>query len=659
MLKRLKQFIFKLKSSVLSVLFSILVVCFALAILTHSGTNEQVLGGAEEPLFSGSGFDGGQWLVISKFDGYQTKLDPTKISLGANPQGQNTSVNEKDRVSIRNLGYDIFPTGSTLDSTEAPIDSLHTFRRRSGENVMMRSTTSTLQYYDETQDIWEILKKGLTSGKSFGFADMNVNADLRSYTYFGNAVDDFARWTGETTNLTTGATSTAEVLFVNSTAGFDTTGTVVICETDVTYTGLTASTFTGASDTPDCALNRSVAQAIETFPLNPKGNIYLNANNRLFIAGIASTTQAVFFSEYGVATDFVGADLVVDGTGTSPGIFNLGEGGGGVIGMAMDENSIYIFAHSAIYKATLTDTLYTLTNLKPFDGGKSQTIGSIANKSIFTGGNSVYFATRDNQIMGLERTETIDFPQVVPISDIILPTTAQGNWASSTGIVFQDKAYFAYKASQNTLVNDTILVWNIKERLWDSPILGLNVTDFTIYDDGNGEELYYGDAISPNTYKINDTPVDFIFDTVANWRTKQLDFGSAVIQKEADNIFIEGYISSNTTLTISLLLDEDGFTQRYSTTVVGTDTDLVYASDSFNVFGLSAFGTERFGSNSDFSGKKKFRVYLNGFRRVPFYNAQLEFASDGSNQQWEVISLGIHWRAYSQPILRRLFQSFK
>ena len=69
--------------------------------------------------------------------------------------------------------------------------------------------------------------------------------------------------------------------------------------------------------------------------------------------------------------------------------------------MAQDEKIIYLFKKSIIYRATLTDSLYTLQALKPFDG-KSQTSGAQNSEGTFVGGNGVIFETPDNQIVSLQ-----------------------------------------------------------------------------------------------------------------------------------------------------------------------------------------------------------------------------------------------------------------
>jgi hypothetical protein len=600
-----------------------------------------------------------QWTVIKDFQGYYTKLDETKIPNGANGRGQNTTANNGDRISIRNQGYEIFPSTDTASTTMQRIGAVHTFRTKDGSNILMRTRSTFVEYFEETGDSWTILKGGYTTNQDFGFADYNKTTDITSYVYFGNGVEDFSKWTGVHTTLTQIATSGASVLFVTDAGDFGNTGTVTVCGAEEAYNSKTATTITlsGAVST-ECASGSGIPESVETHATNPKGNIYIAFDNRLIIAGIASTSQAVYFSKYGAPTDFLNADLVSAATDADADIFNLVEGGGAVTGLAMDENSLYIFKRSIIYKVTLTDTDYTVTQLKPFDG-RSQTTGLISKDGTFSGGNEVFFVTPDNQIMAIQRVEGVDYPQIVPISDNIKNTVANMKFDNTSGIVFRDKAYFTAKSDIDANSNNTVLVWNIREKMWDSPTIGWNVENFTVYDDGTSEELYVADAIAPNIYKVGNEKQDGIFEIKANWRSKQFDFGIPESLKEINNVYVEGYITPNTTLTISLLLDEDGYTQTFTTEFAGTETDYIFNRDGFNSFGFSSFGSKRFGGGGVDDLNRKFRIYLGkNFRASPFYNAQIEFASEGLNDSWEVTAVGFDVAEYTKPHDRNLFKAF-
>ncbi len=623
--------------------------------LKNNQPNQEITG-----IATYTGERGGTWYNYDQFTGFKTKLDPEKIDDGANANGQNTTINGGDRISIRPQGYDLFPNSGTVSTTPNPVTSLHTFRMRDGTNILMRAEDSVVEYYEQGNSTWETLSTGYTSGYKFGFADNNINTDLTSYVYFGNSIEPLNRWTGQKT-LTNGAvTAGAATVVVDSTAGFLASGSITLCGYTEAYSSKNATTFTltGTADA-NCADNKGVAEAISTLASAPKGNILMTADNRLWISGNTTTPQAVFFSKYGDATDFTTTTVISDNTDVSSGIFNLGEGGGGVTGMIQDESAIYMFKRSIIRRATLNDTTYTLGTLKPFDG-RSQTIGAVGGNAIFTSGNEVFFITPDNQIMRLARVEGLDYPQVLPISDIIKPTIDAADFSSSTGIVFKSKAYFAAKSSRGISANDTVFVYNLQTQSWDSPIVGWQVGDWTVYDDGSGEALYFGDAVTANVYKITDDSYDYIYDVAASWRSKQFTFGAPAVQKTIDNFYVEGYISKNTNLTISLLLDENGYTQSYTTVLHGASSTYTYGSESFNLFGLSPFGYERFGSNADQSGKQKFRVYLNkSFTPKPFYNASVEFASDQQGASWEITNFALNVKPFTQQINSSLFKDFR
>lgn len=629
---------------------AIVAALFVASLVASQSQPDGQFSGAEN--FGGSTPDA-QWLIIDRFSGYETKADPSKISLGSNPVGQNTVINDGDRVSIRDFGSTVLGTAST---TAEGIRSMHTFRKRSGENILLANSGQMLLYYEEGNDSFEVLKGGYTRDQKFGFADFNVNADLQSYVYFGNATEAFARWTGNHT-LTNGAVSGgAGSVTVDSTEGFPDSGTIIYCGTEIAYSAKNSTSFTVAS-AHACADNRGVAQAVQTYPTNPRGNIYLTANNRLFISGVASSTQAVFFSAYTDATTFSSSAIVTDGTDTSSGIFNLGEGGGGVTGMVLDEGSIYIFKKSIIYKATLNDTLYTLVPLKSFDG-KSQTTGALTSGNVFTGKNGVYFVTPDRQIMALSRIEEVDYPQITPISEIIKPSIESSNFATSTGVFWQNNAYIS-AISEGSTKPDVVFSYNTKVGAWESPIIGWSVGAWTIYDDGTGEALYFGDYNTANVFKVTEGAIDNELGVTANWRTKRLDFGAPHLLKEIENVYVEGYVLDSTTdLTFSLLLDEDGYTQTFTTTFDGTETTYLYGSNDFNLFGFHPFGYKQIGS-SEQSGKKKFRVYLNkALTRTPFYSAQFEAAIDGVNQYFEITEIGFRYRLHSQPEKPSLYRNF-
>ena len=648
-----------IKSIIITALVFVLLLVTLLFLPEPANTQETLSSSNIDEDILGANFPDAQWTIINSFDGYITKFDESKIPQGANGKGQNTTVFNGDRIGIREIGYELFPSGTASTSASA-IKGLHTFRKRDGTNIMIRNYSTVLEYYDTNTSGWETLKTGYTVDQTFGFADITVGSEVSSFVYFGNAVESAGRWSGNHTQLNGAVTATSSptTIIVDSTTGFLATGTIEYCGTELAYSAKGATTFTVAT-AHACDDNDRLIEAVEETAANPKGNIYLAHDNRLWISGVASSTESVFFSAYGDANDFTSAALAIAATDALPGFFALGEGGGPVTGLVQDENSVYIFKKNVIRKATLSDTEYTLTTLKSFDGGKSQTTGLTSKNGLFTGGNAVFFMSPDNQIQQLSRIEGVDSPQIAPISDIIKFTADNLDFSSASGIVFRNKAYFTLKSSTDASLNDTILVWDIKNSIWDSPITGFNANEFTIYNDGTSDELYFGSSASTNVYKVNNTAIDDIYGVTASWRSKRFNFGAPHLLKDMTDLYVEGLISDNTTLTITLLLDEDGNTQSFTTDLKGTDTSYLFSSPEFNTIGLTSFGSSRFGTNDDQSGKKPFRINLTEFRALPFYNAQIEFSSDGEAEEWEILVIGMKTRINSSEELRRLQKPFR
>lgn len=686
--------------------------------------------------------DGTKWVIYDQFSGLNTVDDPEKVKDSEWVEGGNVSFNNGDRLSLRNLGYEQFGSLSAFGTTD-PITSLHTFRRRDGQAIMMASFGTYLVYFNPSSLTWEPLKVDCTSGKVFGYADYTLHTDTSSYVYFGNGVDMFARWSGNYAKLTQAISIGDTVVHLDSIAGWPMTGSTYIngvVHAYIQYGSITGATVSnvgagyhandvltvvqagGATGTikvnsvdgsgkitaisvltggtgyhPEADLTTSVAPAggtgakitithvnsgntinlstiagsvlangrglseyinIQSGATFPIGNIYLMANNRLFISGVSGSPQAVYFSKYGDPLDFSSTSLVTGSTATASGTFNLAEGGGAVTGMVFDEGSIYAFKQSMIYKITLSDSLYVLQQIKPFDG-KSQTIGGIAQKCIFTGSNYVFFTTPDRQIMSLERVESVDYPQNVPISLNIMPSIKKAKFDVAAGITFNDIAYLSFKSSDKVDNNDVVYPWNISNKFWNAPITGWNASDFTVYNNGTTEDLYFGSSNNTNIYKVIEENRDDIYDVKGLIKSKQFTFGLPQSQKIMTDLFIEGYITEDTELGITLYLDDDGYTQTFSTVLSGKEKDFQFSKGLYNTFGVNPFAVEVLGSNDDFTWLTKFRIYLNkNFRLKPFYNCQIEFSSEGKNQNWEVIQYGFKVGQYSQEENRKLFKIF-
>jgi len=653
-----------------------------------------------------------KWAVTQDFsDGFQAKRDQTQVAPGALIVGsQNVSITDGDRIGVRPGSV----MDGDDSSATTPITSMHTFIRRDGTNIQMRAYGTVLEYKHPTLGTWQNLLTGLISGQKFGFADFNVNADNSEQTYFCNAVDPYFQWTGSYTLLngalsggettvtvdsvlqdqvyysgTASSTSTTHVdianadwaadlwdnFYVRITSGAQsgkiskisaTTDTRVtftaitglsdtptfeirrvayndssrkklrIGTSDVTYTGFGSdTTFTGCSGVPAASDNAAVTQYAAPVNSAPRGNILLVEKTRMFIAGVKKAPSAWFHSTVGDATSFSG--------GTS-GIVDFPEKGGPITGAGIQEGFIYTGKQNNVLTLSFTqdgnnlpvrDTLVEAPNVGPsnFQG-------------VFKVDNQLYFTTLDGAVKSIGRVQNIDMPQALQLSDPISDFVKDLSFVDAQGIFYKQKAYIACRTATAT-ANDIVLVYNFQKRAWEAPIIGWSVGAWNIYNN----DLYFGSAIKPVTYKVDFTRFDDDgqpYAAIARFAFN--NFGSATNPKNFSQLFMEGYISENTSLNIRVLYNYGGTQEERSSTLSGTEADYIVGSTNFNALGLSPLGEEPLASTLEtISDLQKFRMYLTTEQQA-FYEISVEVSTDTAGSQWELLRFAWDTKLLPNPV---------
>ena len=457
---------------------------------------------------------------------------------------------------------------------------------------------------------------------------------------------------------------------------YDYTGgnSVTIGGTSYVYTGgAYGNVLTGVSTLPALTAGTAVAQSVaaSTNPLSITansgsgttgfGNKLFSMFGRLFVYGVKGLEQSIYASEVNNASNFT---IPGSPVATSPLVIVLGEGGGSVTDISSDEQGMYIAKNSIVYTQT-SDFTVPPAPLKPFDN-KSQTMG-VLEGTFFTSNNAVFFVTPDGQIMSLQRLSNINYPQAVPISDIIKPTFSLSLNDSANGVVYKNIAYLATKNTVNSTFNDKVYVWDIQNSIWDNPISGWTVNDWVIYKNSNIEQLYWSDSTSPTIWLVNENSVDAVngtagqFNVNSLWLSKQFTFGQPQCLKDCEGFFIEGYTYSNSNFGIMLLSDDNGFTQMLSTTFLGVETSYQFdvATTTEYPFGENPFGENPFSGTSPSINKIKFRIYLNEFVKMKnFYNLQLALYSSDQNDLWEVTTFGFLISTASEETRKSLTRKF-
>jgi len=670
-----------------------------------------------------------KWQIVEKFDdGFLQKRDVTQMPAGALIVGsQNVVITDGDRIAVRE-GTNIFGASST---NTTPITSMHTFRKRNGSEIMMRSYDEVLEYYHPDTAAWENLNDGYTAAQEFGYADHNVNTDNEDFVYFGNAVEPYTRWNGVIT-LLDGALSGGETevtvdtvlsddVFYSATASATTTTTLDIASpawgTDlwngfyvyitsgaqagkiskitattsnqitfgaiaglsgtptfeirkvrfadsggaaqqrlrigtstVTYTGFDDyQTFSGCSNVPAASDDAAVCQAVYELADQqyPRGNIFLVYNTRMFVSGVKGQESTIYYSAIADATDFTFSS---PRTADEGGTIDTPEGGGPITGLELQEDVIYIFKENLVKTLTFTQDANDLPQIQPLI--ESVQMGPLTNKSVFKVDNQVYFVTREGGVKNIGRSRDYDYVQSKQLSDPIVGFVDDKVFTDAAGVYYKQKAYVACQQADGTF-NDLVLPFNFQKGAWEAPIYGINASCFTVYDN----KLYYGSATTPEVYEMevddryddNGAPIEAIARFAYN------NYGAPANPKEYESVFMEGYISETTTITVNVRYNYLGAQETRTVELSGTEEDYIIENFNVNVLGRFQLGVQPLGGIVPEDDRptelSKFRIYFQTTRQ-PFYELSIEVGSNTEGAEWEILRFGTDAKMLPNPVTK-------
>lgn len=575
-------------------------------------------------------------LESKKFIGYNTRDDITELK-GGFPIGQNIVFTDGGKPTLR-PGYE--PVGAENLSAETPITRAWRFERRDGVEIELRSYDDELEYMiDGVMTDWKRLKNGFTVNKKFTFAVLSKATNINSEIRFCNGVEDWYVWTG-VYGLVASFDDTAHTLTLQGTTtlanlGFPASGTVIVNGVEITYTSIATQVFSGCSAMSGIVAGDicTASPTVESGLANFKSSVGIAHDGRIH-ARLETKQSVSDYSKLDNPSDWSAG--ATDGDGGAKEL----EGGGPITAYARDEQKLYIFKKRTIKSLEYTQVgtrvdVPKWATLKPGDD-KSTTVGAVGDKSTFHAPNAIIFVTEDKEMLMLKRQEYLDYPQQISLSDPIKPTFLKGVHDDASGIVYKSKIWYAYKQDENSTYNDTVIIYDLIRNRWFTPIIGWNVSDWTVINN----ELHWHSSITPNTYKVIDDKTDNTQAFTSVLRTHSEDFGLPNWQKNVGELLLELYMTENTEIQLNILYDEDGYTENVMTTIKGTDTGNIINSQSYNPFGASAFGTEQFGSNANISGMKKYRYIIPLKANNEFYNIALQLTTVGAGMNYELIRYG-------------------
>jgi hypothetical protein len=615
--------------------------------------------------------------IIDKFSyGYRNREDQTNLPASVLVVGsQNVLTNVAERIQAR-AGYVLDGSASSVAS---PIDSSYnTNMVLSGERNLRsyfatpgNASSGVLQYryVDANGTVtWRNLLSSLT-GTKFNYTLWWDKNETLNEILMVNGTANVFEWGGGITTIasvtnntitTTGTKTWAQLGFYASNSSHA-TRKITINGVDYTYTGgETTTTLTGVSPGPvgsvnvgDIAHQTPITTASASLTsMNLAQNDLIQASNRQLWLG-SLNDQTIYVSKINNYKDFSLSSTNVSGFGQQ---FQLDAAPVAFINL---ENAFTISAgHSQWYQITLATSTYTdnsnpaapvvynvdtwtVARLKTNDNAAAQSQAMVSAMK-----NDVIFISREPTLDTLGRVEQIlGTTQTTNMSD---PIKLDFDSYDFTGASIFYNRYFIYIAIPKAGI---VRIYNIVKSYWEAPQT-IPVTSFYTVNEvlyghssttAESYQLFTGraDRVDPVTNPLGNA---FLINATFSYQ----NYGSPFTLKNFNKFYVEGYISSNTNLTLGITYDINGCATPTKYTINGNNSQYVCLGTGSGTkddasLGKQPLGKYPLGGNIDVSGGNvlppKFRI-IQTFPRLDFFEVQYSFSTNSPNQNFEILRFG-------------------
>lgn len=417
-----------------------------------------------------------------------------------------------------------------------------------------------------------------------------------------------------------GGYASGSVKFNNTTDGW-----VAIATIDFFFKTVTATTSPTVGEIIHQGLRTTANSVIAGLPDTFENDLISILYNQLYIGSFVD--RSVYVSAQNSITNFAfssprtpaqGALITLDAT---------------PVGFVPQEESMYITAGQSLwYQITFTlsaDLQNEVLNIQRLKTGEQQAAQSQA--LITKNKNDVVFITNEPTVVSLGRIELVERPQTKNLSDPIKNDMESYDFTDGSTMYFQDNMYIAVPAE------GVVRIWNIAKGWWEAPQI-LPISRFAIIDGA----LYGHSSVVPETYKLFDGMNDNGAPINAKAFFSYQQFGDRANYKHFDEFYSEGYISSNTTLTLRILYEYKGSESIREFTIDGSDQDILFFPNVDGSLGKQSLGKMSLAGRGDTISEllpPKFRV-IKDTTDLDFYEIQVQYESDGDDQHWELLAWG-------------------
>ncbi len=602
-----------------------------------------------------------EYSIVSDFKhGYRNREDITNLPPGVLVVGsQNVLTNVSDRIQVRQ--------GFTLDGQSSTntggFNYSYDWNRHTGDEANLRAGALTTSnngvnqvryvatagdYYNGTtftegQVYWIDIQSSLTS-VSLQYSEFWDLTEKAGFLLWVDGTPNIYEWSGGVTTMLSATANTITKTGSTTWAqdGFHVAGTrkVTINGTEYTYTGGEGTTtLTGVSPSPVAEPVQSVVfqtvrvtanSAMTAIPATFNNAIIGNLENQIYVGSYTDST--VYVSKQYSYTDYS-----FDATNRKTGEGAFATLDSPPIGFVRQEQDMYITAGKEYwYKTSFvlsSDNVHQLFQILPLKTGSQQAAQSQSLISKMK--NQVIFVSNEPTMDSLGRVEQIlGTPQAMNMSDPIKLDFDSYDFTDGSVYYFR---YFIYVAVPK---EGLVRVFNLVKNYWEAPQI-LPVGKFATI----GGELYghgYGVA---ETYKMFSGYNDNGRSMEAIARFSFINAGTRTALKNQIEFYTEGYITSNTDITLGLQYDLDGCATNTEFTMNGNDGQFVCIGglNEDDSLGKVSLGKRAFGGAGSFASSQnlppKFR-WIKTFPQTDFFEYQPTLSSIGIDQRWEILALG-------------------
>lgn len=589
-------------------------------------------------------------------------LNPRTLVAGSH----DVLTNVSGRFAARK-GYTIDGAAS---SVQAPIQGPYVWQTQRGDvwNTRAGFLTSAandgklqFRYTDSLGAVtWLNLLTGLTSTR-FNYINFWDSTNVRAVLLMVNGAGGIWEWTGAvgTVSSTTVNTIVLSGSLTTAQLGFYSSGSVIANGTTYTYSGVSVSTLTGVAPDPS-ALTASTpvyqapvftavgAMTFSTTPTPPTGftfDLISQRDNQVYFASRKSNllymSQAGTYKVYSQST----ARLQYEGDQFTT--------QGSVKCLIAQEDALYVsagldewyqtqFNQTTITNqttgATLTYENAELKRLKTSSGQATQS-QEFATKI----DNSIVFVGNEPIVNSLGRVANIlETPQIADLSYSIV--NDMNSYDFTDGSIFYAKQLL-YVAVPREGLYRIYNMTNPSNPYWEAPIT-IPLSGFS----SNGNDVIGHSYLTSESYILNNGYTDRAtsVNVAGNPISAKALFafrqdGIRSKRKSFNKFFIEGYMSSNTTITIDLIYRSpgNGVTPSQSFSIAGNQPYVLTLPD--NSLGKNPLGKAPLGGNALITQQDSLPNYfavIKTFTKNPYLAWQPSFSSYGLNQRWEILSFG-------------------